>query len=150
MSTVYGPSKISGTILTKGDGGTDTSEHEEERGDELGDIGLDGGGAEGVADGSERERFTILLVLTELRELKVPARSRELMDRSVHRCRKVTQIRPLLYRLHRAKLLNGRPQLVDYIFWTAWIITTNILIPSRGLAYCMIGSSPPENHYTLF
>jgi hypothetical protein len=42
-------------ILTEGDGGTDTGEHEEERGDELGDVGSDGAGAKGVADGSERE-----------------------------------------------------------------------------------------------
>ena len=35
--------------LTVGNGGADAGEHEEERGDELGDIGLEGGGAERVA-----------------------------------------------------------------------------------------------------
>ena len=41
--------------LTVGDGGTDAGEDEEQGGDELGHVGLDGGGAEGVADAPERE-----------------------------------------------------------------------------------------------
>lgn len=49
--------------LTVGDGGTDAGEDEEEGGDELGHVGLDGGGAEGVADASERELHHLALAL---------------------------------------------------------------------------------------
>jgi hypothetical protein len=44
-----------GAKLTIGNGGPDAGEHEEESGNELGDIGLDGRGAERVTQSSERE-----------------------------------------------------------------------------------------------
>jgi hypothetical protein len=54
-------------LLTVGDGGTDAGEDEEEGGDELGHVGLDGGGAEGVADASEGELHHLVLLDCALR-----------------------------------------------------------------------------------
>ena len=40
-------------LLTVGDGGADAGEDEDEGGDELGDVGLEGGRAEGVIEAAE-------------------------------------------------------------------------------------------------
>lgn len=59
-----------GAKLTVGNGGPDAGEHEEESGNELGDIGLDGGGAEGVAAASECKLHHLLLFFPSLAQVK--------------------------------------------------------------------------------
>lgn len=62
--------KMRGWVLTEGNGRANAGEDEEQGGDKLGDVRLDGGGAERVIEAAEGDSWHFTKLILEKKERK--------------------------------------------------------------------------------